>query len=112
MAANLFRISEVSLAFAAPSQGELLLVLPGGTFVLPVGLDGNYRTVAAGPSGFTTAMRGRWDGERDFITDMKDVGGSNRFRIGFSFVENGLTVSVDDLTGLMSNQTIAGQARQ
>jgi CubicO group peptidase (beta-lactamase class C family) len=111
LADNAYRIAELSLAFAPPAQAQLSLVTPQGAFTLPVGLDGNYRSAATGPTGFATATRGRWRGEQEFTADIKDLGGPNRFRLGLSFAADQLIMTVDDATGLLPRQHIAGRAR-
>jgi CubicO group peptidase (beta-lactamase class C family) len=112
LAPNALELEALALRFEGGAEARLAVTRAGGRYDLAVGLDGVYRFSARGPRALPVAVRGTWDGERDFVIDYDAVGGIDRLTIRLQFAGDTLTAYVSDRVSGTYSGILRGRARR
>jgi len=107
---NQYGVQCYSLQFLSPSDVVLSLVLPDGSYALPIGMDGVPRFSADEPGGFPVGMVGSWTTPTKFVAHYDQLGGSTYMRVESEFVSDVDSVELPwvDKTGYFDSQTLQG----
>ena len=112
--ANRFGLTTASLTFSKGDDEAVLRLstslgeVGSSTLVLTVGLDNVFRITPKAREGLPAAAKGYWRKDNVFVILFDEIANINNWRLTLTFEENGLTLVMQDKTGL-GKTTIAGR---
>jgi CubicO group peptidase (beta-lactamase class C family) len=106
---NALGLQAISLLFTAGPEAGATFEFDGPDWSVVIGVDGRHRVSSAGFSGRPMAAAGRWLSEREFLLDLDTIGDINHFLIRMTFIEDGLRMTVDEVTGELTGLEIRGR---
>jgi len=77
----------------------------------PIGLDNVYRISPDGRFGLPVALKGSWEGEREFVFSYNDVANINRYIISMVFEGQVVEMRIREATGL-SESSFLGRIQE
>jgi CubicO group peptidase (beta-lactamase class C family) len=100
--ANPRGLKSFSLTFSGPSEAVVHLESTDGQVEQrPLGLDGVPRLSPGGRFGLPVALQGRWENNSTFVFDYDEVANINSYRFRLTFVDDGVSIELNEKTGLM-----------
>ena len=109
--ANPFGLASLSLTFEEEDQALLNIAFMDGSQVdWPVGLDNVFR-MSPGRHGLPSAINGSWESDDTFVIHLDEIGNINQFRIRSTFEDEGVTIEMQEMTGL-GGATFGGKVEE
>lgn len=109
--ANPFGLASLSLTFEEEDQALLSIAFMDGSQVdWPVGLDNVFR-ISPGRHGLPSVMKGSWESDDTFVIHLDEIGNINQFRIRSTFEDEGVTIEMQEMTGL-GGATFGGKVEE
>jgi CubicO group peptidase (beta-lactamase class C family) len=109
---NRLNLQRLSLAFRGRSEGRAILRIDNRDWDVLVGLDDRYRFTVMGPERSRVATGGRWLSPQEFLLDLNTVAGINHFTFRIQFLERGVDVQIDEVTGEVRNLRVRGRVAE
>lgn len=110
VAQNSLDLRHFSLEFPTLDSAVAHLKVATYELVLPVGMDGLYRTASTLVDGIAPSTRGTWRSPCELVLDLNLVGKIDRYTLAISFDATKAKVSIKETTGLVK-ETVSADAK-